>query len=93
MNNYDYPVGADNSSAPWNEKSNEPVTIEVTISQTLSKTVEVMVDDYVLDDDGTPDFSDCNLKAAVDEQITTPKDCFVGNARNWCLDDYEVEKD
>ena len=41
MNNYDYPVGADNKDAPWNEKSNKPKKVEVTVSITLSKTVEV----------------------------------------------------
>ena len=47
MNNYDYPIGADNDpEAPWNEKSNKPKKVEVTVSITLSKTVEVVVDDY-----------------------------------------------
>ena len=42
MNNYDYPVGADNDpEAPWNEKSNKPKKVEVTVSITLSKTVEI----------------------------------------------------
>ena len=47
MNNYDYPVGADNDpEAPWNEKSNKPKKVEVTVSITLSKTVEVEVNEY-----------------------------------------------
>ena len=46
MNNYDYPVGADNSSAPWNESSNPPEEVEVTISMCISKTVTVKVTDY-----------------------------------------------
>ena len=51
MNNYDYPVGADNDpEAPWNEKSNKPKKVEVTVSITLSKTVEVEVDDYTTEE-------------------------------------------
>lgn len=41
MNNWDYPIGADNENAPWNEE--EPVLEykEVTCSQTLSKSCTI----------------------------------------------------
>lgn len=81
MDNYNYPAGADTSSAPWNQEEQESEIIEVTISQTFSKTVEVEVDDYVehkdSDEDGIyfwNDYSGCNLKDAVDEQHLTIKD-------------------
>lgn len=79
MNNYDYPMGADTSDAPWNQVDLPEREIEVTVSVTLSKTVKVMVDDYKVevnaDEDGmyeSYDFSECNLHKAVEEQITLP---------------------
>ena len=46
MNNYDYPMGADTSSAPWNQKDNPEMEIEVTVSVTLSKSFTIKVKDY-----------------------------------------------
>lgn len=78
MNNYDYPMGADNSSAPWNQSDIPEREVEVCVSITLSKTVKVYVDDYDFDEDDRghiyPDFSNCDLKRAVDEQYTLPQD-------------------
>jgi hypothetical protein len=81
MDNYNYPAGADTSSAPWNQEEQESELIEVTISQTFSKTVEIEVDDYVehkdSDEDGIyfwNDYSGCNLKEYVDEQHLTITD-------------------
>lgn len=45
--NYNYPLGADNERAPWNEVSVPEKTFDMVISQTLSKSVEVLTDDYV----------------------------------------------
>lgn len=95
MDNYNYPMGADNSDAPWNEKEIPKRKIEVTVSVTLSKTVEVEVDDYELKEEGVDedgcfyediDYSQCNLKRAVEEQITLPQDACNG----WDIDDFEV---
>lgn len=80
MNNYDYPLGADDSSAPWNEKELPPIKIPVTVSITLSKQFEVEVNDYELteewdDDFGTyfkPDYENCNLKQVVKNQVYLP---------------------
>lgn len=90
MNNY--PIGADTSDAPWNQVDPEPKKIEVTVSITLSKTVEVEVTDYTVkkefDEEGyrgtSYDFSECNLKQAVRDQITLPND------NDWVEDDFEV---
>ena len=90
MNNY--PIGADTPDAPWNQVDPEPKKIEVTVSITLSKTVEVEVTDYIVkedsDEDGNRiisyDFSKCDLKQAVRDQITLPND------NDWIEDDFEV---
>lgn len=90
MNNY--PIGADTPDAPWNQVDPEPKKIEVTVSITLSKTVEVEVTDYIVkedsDEDGNRiisyDFSKCDLKQAVRDQITLPND------NDWVEDDFEV---
>jgi hypothetical protein len=78
MNNYDYPEGADISSAPWNQEYPDTELIEVTISQTFSKQLEIEVDDYETikdsDEDGVyfwNDYSGCNLKDYVEEQHKT----------------------
>lgn len=56
--NYNYPLGADNSSAPWNEKENEPKEFQCTVSVTLEKTMKIETSCYneywEKDDDGTP---------------------------------------
>ena len=76
MNNYDYPEGSDNSLAPWNQEYPDTELIEVTISQTFSKQLEIEVDDYeeVKDSDENGvyfwnDYSGCNLKEYVEEQL------------------------
>lgn len=90
-----YPPGAANDvNAPYNQVSPEPIEVEVTVSITLSKTVKVYVDDYMqeapeIDEDGhyyqgNIDFSDCDLKSAVKNQITLP------NMEGWSTDDFEV---
>lgn len=83
MDNYNYPVGADTKDAPWNQVDNPEREIEVTVSVTLSKTVKIKVSDYQITDSGKDedgeyfediDYSDCDLKGAVEEQITLPQD-------------------
>lgn len=79
MNNYDYPVGADNSSAPWNEKTNK---ISVTISMTISKSVSIDVDNEL-------NIDSYELKRLVKEQIELPTD----NDDSWYIDDFTVNED
>lgn len=79
--NYNYPMGADTPSAPWNQVEVEPKEIEVTVSITLSKTVKIEVNDYATDiDEGSGskycDFSECDLERAVKEQVTLPDQAY-----------------
>lgn len=98
MNNYDYPVGADNSSAPWNESSNPPKEIEVTISMCISKTVTIKVTDYeaTKEDDAIEyDFSECDIYQAVKDQHKLPniEDGYINepNINGWYIDELNVE--
>lgn len=77
MNNYDYPVGADNEDAPWNELE---YRIPVTISVTLSTTAIVV--------GWNPDISGQELKHLVEEQIKLPQE-YV----DWDVDDFVVIND
>ena len=84
--NYNYPAGADNESAPWNQVDPPEREVEVTISITLSKTVKIKVTDYEIinsgiDEDGEYfediDYSKCNLKKAVEEKVYLPQDAEI----------------
>ena len=108
MDNYNYPVGADTKDAPWNQVDNPEREIEVTVSVTLSKTVKVKVSDYEITDSGKDedgeyfeniDYSNCDLKVAVEEQIVLPQSAHMyvksnpkvrEDLSNWCVDDLEV---
>ena len=81
MDNYNYPVGSDTSDAPWNQSENPEKEIEVTVCISLSKTIKIKVSDYKITDCGKDedgyyfedvDYSDCDLKGAVEEQIILP---------------------
>ena len=108
MDNYNYPMGADTKDAPWNQVDNPERKIEVTVSVTLSKTVKIKVSDYEITDSGKDedgeyfediDFSNCDLKSAVEEQIVLPQNAHMyvksnpkvhEDLSNWCVDDFEV---
>ena len=80
-----YPAGAEfDPRAPWNEVELPPKEVEVTISAIVSKTIKVPVRDYIIDEEGNIDFSDCDLKKAVEENIRLP------NINGWDLDNFEV---
>lgn len=79
MNNYDYPIGADNNSALWNEKTK---TISVTVSMTISKSVNIKVDTNL-------NIDKYELKKLVEEQIELPTD----NDNSWYIDDFIVNED
>jgi hypothetical protein len=49
--NYHYPLGADNESAPWNQKENPEEEFNVTIVETLSKNVTITTTNYNLEVD------------------------------------------
>ena len=80
-----YPAGAEfDPRAPWNEVELPPKEVEVTISAIVSKTMKVPVRDYTIDEEGNIDFSDCDLKKAVEENVRLP------NTKGWDLDNFEV---
>ena len=80
-----YPAGAEfDPRAPWNEVELPPKDIEVTISAIVSKTMKVPVRDYTIDEEGNIDFSECDLKKAVEENVRLP------NTKGWDLDNFEV---
>ena len=80
-----YPAGAEfDPRAPWNEVELPPKDVEVTISAIVSKTIKVPVGDYIIDEEGNIDFSECDLKKAVEENIRLP------NINGWDLDNFEV---
>ena len=80
-----YPAGAEfDPRAPWNEVELPPKDVEVTISAIVSKTMKVPVRDYTIDEEGEIDFSNCDLKKAVEENIRLP------NTKGWDLDNFEV---
>ena len=106
-----YPPGAEHDpNAPWNQVDNPEREIEVTVSVTLSKTVKVRVSDYEITDSGKDedgeyfediDYSNCDLKGAVEEQIVLPQEAYryitsSGNKsvkeelKGWNVDDFEV---
>lgn len=91
-----YPPGAEfEPNAPWKEKNLPEREIEVCVSVTLSKTVKINVTDYTIKDMGIDednlyfedlDFSSCDLKSAVKNQITLPFDTYT----DWNVDEFEV---
>lgn len=108
-----YPPGAEHDpNAPWNQADNPEREIEVTVSVTLSKTVKIKVSDYEITDSGKDedgeyfediDYSNCDLKGAVEEQIVLPQKAWnyiapkskkevnaVFDLKGWNVDDFEV---
>ena len=82
--NYPPMSQSDWDRAPWNEVELPPKEVEVTISAIVSKTTKVPVTDYTIDEEGEIDFSNCDLKKAVEENVRLP------NTNWWNLDDFEV---
>lgn len=108
-----YPPGAEHDpNAPWNQVDNPEREIEVTVSVTLSKTVKIKVSDYEITDSGKDedgeyfediDYSNCDLKGAVEEQIVLPQKAWdyiapktnedikaIFDLKDWNVDDFEV---
>ena len=106
--NYPPMYQSDKDNAPWNQADNPEREIEVTVSVTLSKTVKIKVSDYEITDSGKDedgeyfediDYSNCDLKGAVEEQIVLPQSAHTyvksnpkvhEDLSNWCVDDLEV---
>ena len=108
-----YPMGAEHDPrAPYNEVEPSEKEVEVTISITLSKTVKIKVSDYEIIDSGKDEdgeyfedvnYSDCDLKGAVEEQITLPQNAWdyiapkskkevqaIFDLKGWNVDEMEV---
>lgn len=108
-----YPPRAEHDpNAPWNQVDNPEREIEVTVSITLSKTVKIKVSDYKITDSGKDedgeyfeniDYSNCDLKGAVEEQIVLPQKAWnyiapktkkdvkaISDLKDWNVDDFEV---
>ena len=108
-----YPLGTEHSSnALWNQVDNPEREIEVTVSITLSKTVKIKVSDYEIIDSGKDedgeyfediDYSNCDLKGAVEEQVILPQKAWdyitpkskrdvnvISDLKGWNVDDFEV---
>ena len=91
MDNYPTMSQIEENNAPWND-SKEPKEVEVIVSMTISKVVKVQVSDYEVlnskDEYGQNevDFDNCDLKTAVEEQITLPTDVCEG----WYIDEFEA---
>lgn len=112
MDNYNYPMGADTPDAPWNQADNPEREVEVLVSVTLSKTVKIKVSDYEITDSGKDedgeyfediDYSNCDLKGAVEEQIILPQNAWdyiapeskkeaqaAFDLKGWNVDEMEV---
>ena len=111
MDNYNYPIGSDTKDAPWNQKELPEKEIEVTVYITLSKTVKIKVSDYTIysieADNGKCfddiDYSDCDLKEAVKDQIILPQNAYnyiipksnkevqaISDLKEWNVDEMEV---
>lgn len=107
-----YPLGADSRpDAPWKEGQLPEKEIEVLVSITLSKSVKIKVSDYEIIDSGIDedgeyfediDYSNCNLKEAVEEQIELPQNACIhvlphskvyDNLAGWNVDEFEVMLD
>ena len=56
-NNYDYPLGADNSSAPWNQVENSE--IERDCEETITRKITLSTTDYVAEEDWDNEFGKC----------------------------------
>ena len=58
-NNYDYPLGADNSSAPWNQVENLEIERDCEVTETITRKVTLSTTDYVAEEDWDDDFGKC----------------------------------
>ena len=56
MDNYNYPMGADTSSAPWNEVEMPDIEITCTVAVRIGKQMKVYNNQYIVDcdDNGQP---------------------------------------
>ena len=58
-NNYDYPLGADNSSAPWNQVENSEIERDCEATETIARKVTLSTTDYVAEEDWDDESGKC----------------------------------
>ena len=58
-NNYDYPLGADNSSAPWNQVENSEIERDCEVTETITRKITLSTADYVAEEDWDNEFGKC----------------------------------
>lgn len=81
--NHNYPVGADNENAPWNQRDNDPIKVNVKINVSLTGDMKIETTDYTEEewhdveyDDGelhrtggvTRSFDDCDFIGEIKKQ-------------------------
>ena len=58
-NNYDYPLGADNPSAPWNQVENSEIERDCEVTETITRKITLSTTDYIAEEDWDNDFGRC----------------------------------
>lgn len=58
-NNYDYPLGADNSLAPWNQEENTDIERDCDVTETIARKVTLSTTDYVAEEDWDDELGKC----------------------------------
>ena len=58
-NNYDYPLGADNSLAPWNQEENPEIERDCDVTETITRKVTLSTTDYVAEEDWDDELGKC----------------------------------
>lgn len=105
MNNYDYPEGSDNSSAPWNreEPESKEATLEVTITLSKRFIVDLYPDDDIVnkitESFVTPDNLSVFIKRMFEHDLDLRKagmPMYLRNAlrdcEGWKTEDFEVNE-
>ena len=73
-----YPPGAEfDPNAPYNQSEPEPIKLDVYITQVFSKPANIEVTDYEYEVDEFDEYcytSNCDLKGATSNQVTTIED-------------------
>lgn len=58
-NNYDYPLGADNSSAPWNQVENSEIERDCEVTEIITRKITLSTTDYIAEEDRDEEFGKC----------------------------------
>ena len=58
-NNYDYPLGADNSLAPWNQVENTEIERDCDVEETIARKGTLSTTDYVAEEDCDDELGKC----------------------------------